>query len=312
MVGATEVSAWRAWGMAIRPQTLPAGIAPVVVGAAVAVADNLFAAGPAIAALVGALLIQIGTNLANDYYDAMRGVDTAEREGFTRVTQAGLLAPAQVKSGMIATFVLAIVVGLYLVWIGGIPILVIGLVSIVCGIAYAGGPLPYGSYGLGDLFVFVFFGLVAVTGTYYVQAAAHLADPVPLWIPPDTITVDVIIASIAIAALATAILVVNNLRDIETDAAAGKRTLAVLVGARLTRLEFLGLLVIAYAVPFVLMRRDWSVLVLLPWLSAPLAALVARSVCTTDPGPRLNVALERAGQLLLIFALLFAGGLILG
>lgn len=308
---ATEVSPWRAWGMAIRPQTLPAGISPVVVGVSVAVADELFAPGPAIAALVGAVLIQIGTNLANDYFDAQRGVDTQEREGFTRVTQAGLIAPARVRHAMIGTFVAAILVGTYLVYYGGIPIVVIGLLSVAAGIAYAGGPFPFGSYGLGDVFVFVFFGVIAVTGTYYVQAVTFLADPFPLWIPAGAVTMDVLVASLSMAALTTALLVVNNLRDIETDAAAGKRTLAVMIGRRYTRLEFVVMIALAYLVPVVLVLRDWGPAVLLAWLTLPLAGLVTRTVLRSDDGERLNGALERTGQLLLLFAVLFALGLIL-
>ena len=223
-----EPSRVRAWVLATRPQTLPAGASPVIVGTAVAVHEGLFAALPALAALVGALLIQIGTNFANDYYDAVTGVDTEDREGFTRATNAGLIPPRRVKLAAFGTFGLAILLGVYLVYVGGLPIVVIGLASVASGYAYAGGP-RLGSRGLGDLFVFVFFGVVAVTGTTYVQAAAELADP-PIVAPPDgAIVPAAVVASLAMAGLSTAILVVNNVRDLETDRAAGKRTLAVIV-----------------------------------------------------------------------------------
>ena len=301
----------QAWTLAIRPQTLPAGAAPVVVGVGVAWRDGVFAVGPAIAALAGAILIQIGTNLANDYYDAAKGVDTDERTGFTRVTQSGLLPAHAVKRAMWASFAAAVVIGCYLAYIGGIPIVLIGIASIVAGITYAGGPLPFGSYGLGDLFVFIFFGLIGVSGTYYVQAVAVLAEPFPVWLPPGTLTSTVIIASIPIGCLTTAILVVNNYRDIESDATAGKRTLAVLIGPRATRIEFLCLVAIAFVVPagLVLAGYGWSLA--LPLLVLPYAGIVTLAMLTTPPGPSLNRTLEQTGKLLTGFAVLFAVGVIL-
>src|SRR6056297_980929 len=224
---ATEHSRREAWLMAARPHTLPAAAAPVLVGTGLAVHEGLFAPLAALAAFVGAALIQIGTNFANDYYDAVKGVDTDDREGFTRVTHSGLIAPARVKRAMYATFAAAILVGIYLVYVGGLPILVIGLASVASGIAYAGGPYPLGSHGLGDLVVFVFFGVIAVTGTYYVQAAALVGEAFPLWLPAGTVTLAAVVASLPIAALSTNILVVNNVRDLKEDAATGKRTLAV-------------------------------------------------------------------------------------
>jgi 1,4-dihydroxy-2-naphthoate octaprenyltransferase len=311
MTATADVTRRQAWLMAARPQTLTAGGAPVIIGVALAAADGVFAPLPAVAALVGALLIQVGTNFANDYYDAVNGADTDDREGFTRVTAGGLIDPAQVKRAMIATYALAVVVGATLVYLGGLPILVVGSSSIVAGVLYTGGPYPYGYYGLGDLFVFVYFGVVAVTGTYYVQAIAAMGiEPLVTTIPAETVTAGSVLAGVAAGALATCILVVNNIRDRETDAEAGKRTLAVLLGYRLSRLEFTGLLVAAYAVPVVL----WAGLayhpaVLLPLLSLPIAGTVARVVLTERDGDALNPALERTGQLLAIFALLFAGGL---
>lgn len=300
----------RAWLLAARPQTLPAGAAPVVVGVGLAVAEGVFAPGPALAALAGALLIQVGTNFANDYYDAVKGADTADREGFTRVTAGGLIEPEQVRRATIATFGLAVLVGTYLVYIGGAPIVVVGLASIAAGVLYTGGPYPYGYYGLGDLFVFVFFGLVAVTGTYYVQAVTVAAEsPLPLGLPAGTVTADAVLAGAAVGALATCILVVNNIRDRETDSRTGKRTLAVLVGYRLSRVEYLGLLAVAYAMPPVFWLRGYGLSVVAPLVTLPLAALVARTVLSRTDGEALNPALERTGQVLALYAALFALGL---
>ncbi|MGM0590267.1 MAG: 1,4-dihydroxy-2-naphthoate polyprenyltransferase [Halobacteriota archaeon] len=305
-----QVTRTRAWLMAARPQTLPAAAAPVVVGTGLAFHDGVFAAAPALAALLGALLIQIGTNFANDYYDAIKGADTDEREGFTRVTQAGIIDARTVKIAMYLTFLASILVGTYLVYVGGAPILVVGLLSVASGIAYTGGPYPFGYHGLGDLFVFVFFGLVAVTGTYYVQAVSILGGPFPLSIPPGTVPSTALVASLSMAALTTNILVVNNIRDRETDAKAGKRTLAVRLGYRASRAEFLALLAVAYLVPvwfFVL--QDYGVAVLLPLLTLPYAGLVSQTVLTQTSGEALNPALEQTGKLLAAFALLFAIGL---
>ncbi len=307
-----DVSRRKAWLMAARPQTLPVAAAPVVVGAGLAVHDGVFAALPAIAALVGAELIQIGTNFANDYYDAIKGADTDDREGFTRVTQSGLLGAREVKRAMVLTFALAILVGTYLVSVGGVPILVVGLLSVASGIAYTGGPYPFGYRGLGDLFVFVFFGLVAVIGTYYVQAAALLAEPFPLGIPPGTVTVDAILASLPVAGMATAVLVVNNVRDLETDRATGKRTLAVMFGYRFSRVEYAALLALAYLVPPLFLVRGFGSPVLLPLLTVPYAALLVRTILTRTSGEALNPALERTGKLLAAHSVLFAAGLVLG
>ena len=305
-----EVSRRQAWVMAARPQTLPAAAAPVVVGTGLAVGTGAFAPLPALAALIGALLIQIGTNFANDYYDAKSGVDSDDREGFTRVTQSGLIAPAEVRWAMIATFALSILLGTYLVWVGGLPIVVIGLASVAAGILYAGGPYPLGSYGLGDLFVFVFFGLVAVTGTYYVQAAAA-APAFPLRPPSGTLPIAAVVASLPAAALSTNILVVNNVRDLETDRAAGKRSLAVLIGYRWSRVEFLLMLGMAYTVPVVFWLVDGNPAVLAPLLTLPYAARIATTILTRTDGAALNPALEHVGKLLAAHSALFAIGLAL-
>jgi len=297
--------------MAARPQTLPAAAAPVLVGTAFAVTDERFALWPAIAALLGAELIQIATNFANDYFDAVKGTDTDDREGFTRVTQAGLISAATVKRAATTTFALAFLVGIYLVYVGGLPVVIIGLASILSGVTYTGGPYPFGYYGLGDLFVFVFFGLVAVTGTYYVQAVSSVAGAFPTWVPPGTVTADVVVGSLTMAALMTAILVVNNVRDMETDAATGKITLAVRLGYRGSRLEFVGLFALAYLVPFYfVLARGYGIAVLLPVLSLPYAARIVQTVRTNESGDALNPALESTGKLLALYAALFAIGLV--
>jgi 1,4-dihydroxy-2-naphthoate octaprenyltransferase len=307
---ASDQNRARAWVMAARPQTLPAAAAPVIVGTAMALAAGVFAPLPALAALIGAEFLQIATNFANDYFDAVKGADTADRQGFTRVTQSGLIPPRQVKYAAGLTYGLAFLTGIYLVAIGGLPIVVIGLASIVAGITYTGGPYPFGYYGLGDLFVFVFFGLVAVTGTYYVQAASYVPGLFPYWVPPGTVTVDVLVASLPMAALSTAILVVNNVRDIETDRETGKITLAVRLGYRGSRLEFLGLLALAYAVPFYFVGRGYGLPSLLPLLSVPYAARIWQTVRSERSGDALNPALEDTGKLLALYALLFAIGVI--
>lgn len=307
-----EISRQRAWLMAARPQTLPAAVAPVVVGTGLAVHEGVFTALPALAALVGAVFIQIGTNFANDYYDAVQGADTPDREGFTRVTAGGLIAPEAVKRAMWLTFAAAILVGTYLVAVGGVPIVVIGLLSVASGIAYTGGPYPLGYHGLGDLFVFVFFGLVAVTGTYYVQAAAVLASGVPVGVPPGTVPASALLASLPVAGLSTAILVVNNVRDREEDRKTGKRTLAVRFGYTVSYVEFLALLALAYVVPVGFLFLGFGLPVLLPLLSLPLAVVVSRTVLTETKGRALNPALERTGQLLALHSALFAAGFVLG
>ena len=307
------VSKRKAWLMAARPQTLPAGAAPVVVGVGLAVQAGVFAPLPALGALVGALLIQVGTNFANDYYDAVKGADTDEREGFTRVTAGGLIEPASVKRAMVVTYALAVVVGVGLVAVGGLPIVVVGLSGIAAGILYTGGPFPYGYRGLGDLFVFVYFGLVAVTGTYYVQAVATMpaVGTFPTTLPPGTVPVDAVVASLLAAGLSTAILVVNNIRDRETDMAAGKKTLTVYLGYRWSRVEFLALVGLAYVVPVrFALDPTYGLPALAPLLTLPLAASITRTVLERTDGEALNPTLERVGQTLFLHSVLFALGLV--
>ncbi len=293
-----DLSPLQIWILAARPKTLPAAAAPVIVGVGTALAEGVFRAGPATAALLGALLIQIGTNFANDYFDFLKGADNEARLGPTRVTQAGLLAAREVAAGMWIAFGLASLAGLYLIFQAGWPVLLIGLASILAGIAYTGGPFPFGYHGLGDFFVFVFFGPVAVVGTYFVQSGA--ASPAAVW------------SSLPIGSLATAILVVNNLRDIETDAIAGKHTLAVRLGRSGTRLEYLLLGVISYLVPLGMWLAGLApALVLLSWLTFPLFYSLLRKV-NQEEGRALNAALAGTSRLELLFAILFTAGLLLG
>ena len=285
------------WILAARVPTLPAAVVPVLVGTATAWAQGAFQAGPFIASLLAALLIQIGTNLANDYFDFRKGADTAERLGPVRVTQSGLVQPETVRRATMFTFGLAMLLGAYLTVVGGWPILIIGLLSIAAGVLYTGGPWPLAYHSLGDLTVFLFFGLVAVVGTVYLQAGS---------VGPQAV-----VYALPVAALVTAILVVNNLRDIATDTVARKHTLAVRLGPGGTRIEYLLLLGVAYLVPLLAWltlgtpRGFW-----LPWLTLPLAIHLARIVLTQEGRP-LNAALAGTGRLHLAFGVLWAIGIVL-
>jgi len=299
MTQTAPISKTKAWIMASRPKTLPAALAPVLVGMALAYADGGFRWLPALAAAAGALLLQIGANFANDYFDFFKGADTHERLGPTRVTASGLIGHGELRWGMVAVFGLAGLAGLYLIYVGGWPILAIGVASILGALLYTGGPFPFGYHGLGDFFVFIFFGLVAVGGTYYVQTL--------------TLTPLVLLAATPVGALITNILVVNNYRDIETDARAGKRTLAVMLGRRGARMEYLLLLAVAYLVPLALwLGFGWTPWVMLPWLTLPLAVPLVRAMFTSIDGPTLNVTLAGTARLSLFFGLLFALGIALG
>lgn len=292
-----SISTRSAWWLAIRPATLTASAAPVLVGAGAAWADGVFAAGPALAALVGASLLQVGANFANDVFDFERGADNADRLGPQRATQQGWITAGQMKRAMWAAFAGALVIGIYLTSVAGWPVMALGLLSIAAAYLYTGGPKPYGYLGLGDLSVFFFFGFGAVAGTYFVQAQA--VSPLVLW------------ASVPIGALATAILVVNNLRDIETDARAGKLTLAVRLGERATRNYYLLLLAIAYLVSPLLWARGLAgAWVMLPWLSMPLALSLARRM-RHERGLALNGCLVKTARLEVVFGLLLAVGIAL-
>lgn len=285
------------WLQAIRPKTLSAGAVPVIIGIGLAYGQGSGRLLPAVAALAGALLIQIGTNLSNDYYDFKRGADTSERLGPVRVTQNGLIAPQVVLAAGLLCFAAAFAVGLYLVALGGWPIAALGAASLLCGFAYTGGPVPLAYVGLGDVFVLAFFGFGAVGGTYFVQTGS--------------LTPAVASASIPAGALGTAILVVNNLRDAATDAKAGKRTLVVRWGALAGKVEYCAMLTAAFAAPLVMWllgsSRGWP---LLSWLSAPLALPPLQRVLKQH-GAALNPALGGTARLQLAFGILFAFGLYL-
>jgi 1,4-dihydroxy-2-naphthoate octaprenyltransferase len=287
----------RAWAQAARPATLPAAIVPVAVGTAVAIRSGEFHLLPCLVTLAAAMLIQIGTNFANDLFDFQKGADTAARLGPARVTQSGLISVKEVARATLITFGLSVLAGIYLVTVGGWPILLVGIAAIVAGVCYTGGPWPLGYHGLGDVFVFIFFGLVAVVGTYYVQAG--------------TVSGRALAASIPVGLLCTAIIIVNNVRDIDTDRAAGKRTLAVRIGRAATSAEYRIVVGLAYVVPLALwLGRAGSWLFWLPWLTAPIAWRLARIVSLAADGPRLNSALKSTGRLHLLFGALFALSLI--
>lgn len=285
------------WILAARPKTLPAAVAPVLIGTAMAHTGGGVHWLSAIAAMLGALLIQIGTNFANDYFDFKKGTDTSERLGPLRVTQSGLVTPEAMKRATILVFALAILIGLYLVWRGGWPILLIGLFSVLFGILYTGGPHPLGYNGLGDLFVLIFFGPVAVGGTFYVQILG--------------INWAVIISGLAPGLFSVAILTVNNLRDIDNDRATGKRTLAVRLGRQFSLHEYNWSLLMACTVPVALALlfhgRPLAMLASLTVIPS-IAAMHKVAVVT---GRDLNDCLAGTGRILLVYSAIFSLGWIL-
>src|SRR3954469_12903409 len=290
----------RIWLMAARPRTLPAAIAPVLVGTAAAVQwlGHLPRWGAFFAALIGSIFIQIGTNLANDYSDAKRGADTADRLGPVRVTASGMVTPQRVMRATWIAFGVAVVCGVYLATVAGLVILLIGVFSIAAGVLYTGGPRPYGYAGLGEVFVFLFFGLVAVNGSYYVQL--EQLDALPLGL------------SIAVGFIATAILVVNNVRDLETDRRAGKMTLAVRMGRHNAVVLYRGLVLGAFVVlPLALLAGGGGWVALNRLLSLPMAFKPMRAMTNRTDGPALNGALAGTGALLGVFSLLVTAGLLL-
>lgn len=282
-----EFQGWKIWWLAARPRTLPAAIVPVLVGSAIAARAGQFQALPFLAALLASLLIQIGTNYANDLFDYLKGADR-QRQGPLRAVQSGLVTPRQMRHAVIVVFGSAALLGVYLIFVGGWPIALIGVLSILAGIAYTGGPYPLAYHGLGDLFAFLFFGVIAVMGTAYIFL--------------HEFTAQAFIASLPVALLVTAIIVVNNLRDIPTDAAAGKRTFAVMIGDRNTRLEYTICVLGAYVFPIVLAALTRSIgWWWLPFLTLPLAIQLIRAVLQGLAGPGLNRILGKTAQLHLWF-----------
>jgi 1,4-dihydroxy-2-naphthoate octaprenyltransferase len=283
--------------MAARVRTLPAAIAPVLVGTSLALGDGTFHPLAFVAALLGAIFIQVGTNLSNDYSDARRGADTEDRLGPVRVTAGGLVPPRQVLVATYVTFGLAVACGAYLVAVAGWELLAVGAASILAGVLYTGGPRPYGYEGLGEVFVFLFFGVVAVAGSYFVQVQ-HLP-----W--------QAFVCAVPVGLLASAILVVNNVRDLESDRRADKRTLAVRLGRARTRQLYTAMLVLAYVTaPLPWAFGSMEAWLFLPWATIPLALRINAVVRTRTDGPALNVALARTGATQLLFCILYSAGIL--
>jgi 1,4-dihydroxy-2-naphthoate polyprenyltransferase len=294
----TIPSGVRIWLMAARPRTLPAAVAPVLVGTALAGFFHVFHPLRFIAALVGAVFIQVGTNLSNDYSDARRGADAEDRLGPVRVTAGGLVPPKQVLVATYLSFGVAVLAGVYLVAVAGWQLLLVGAASILAGVLYTGGPKPYGYEGLGEVFVFLFFGIVAVAGSFFVQVT-HLD-----W--------EAFALAIPVGLLAAAILMVNNARDIDTDRRAGKRTLAVRLGRGRARTLFAATVYLAFILtPITWVFGPTKPWVTLPWLTLPIAAQAVRAVRNRSDGPSLNQTLSQTGMLQLAFCMLLAAGLLL-
>ena len=292
-----RTSALRIWVMAARVRTLPASVAPVLVGTSLALGADHFHPLAFVAALLGAMLIQVGTNLSNDYSDARRGADAEDRLGPVRVTAGGLVPPSQVLLATWATFALAVACGAYLVAVAGPELLAVGAASILAGVLYTGGPRPYGYEGLGEVFVFLFFGIVAVVGSYFVQV-----QELP-W--------EAFVCAVPVGLLAGAILLVNNIRDLETDRRAGKRTLAVRIGRPRARALYKAMLASAFlAAPLPWVLGSLSVWLLLSWAALPLAAGVVRTIDSRTDGTALNAALARTGVLQLVFCVLLSAGIL--
>lgn len=289
---------WLIWVSAARPQTLPAAFAPVLVGSCLAARYDHINWAASIAALICAFLIQIGTNFANDYFDSVKGADNNERIGFERATAAGHISHQQMKLAAIITMGLAFVCGLYLVWLAGWEVLAIGIFCIICGILYTGGPYPLGYHGLGDVFVFIFFGVVAVATTYYINTLSW--SLISLW------------SSFAVGALAINILVVNNLRDIEQDRPAGKNTLGVLFGENVLRGEYVLMLVVAFVIPLLFfLFLDYNGFIFLPFAGIPFAVILLKQVWL-DKKHHLNNTLKLTGIFMTLFSILFSVGILIG
>jgi 1,4-dihydroxy-2-naphthoate polyprenyltransferase len=287
----------RLWLVAARPRTLPAAVAPVLVGTALAGHEHHFHAFRFVCALIGSVFIQIGTNLANDYSDARRGADTEDRLGPVRVTAGGLVPPRQVLIGTYVAFGVAVAAGIYLTAVAGWQLLLVGAASIAAGVLYTGGPRPYGYEGLGELFVFLFFGVVAVAGSYFVQTEHLEAEAFGLAVP--------------VGLLAAAVLMVNNIRDVDTDRRAGKRTLAVKLGRTRARRLFALTVWLAFLVPpLIAISGALSAWLLLTLLAIPLALPLVRTVQARTDGASLNAALAHCGRLLALFSILLAIGVL--
>ncbi len=291
------ISKFDAWILASRPRTLAAAVMPVIVGSSIAINDGVFRPIAALVALLCSLLIQIGTNLVNDLFDFLHGSDKKDRVGPQRATASGLLTKFEMKVGIFFTFGMSFILGLYLVYLGGVFILLIGIFSILAGIAYTAGPFPLAYNGLGDIAVFIFFGFIGTVGTYYVQA--------------NEITAMVFWSSIPVGALITNILVVNNYRDREEDHSNGKNTLAVIFGEKFARIQYVFFMIVSYAILFVVyFTFKKSLLIFLPLFSLPLSIKLIHMIYTLR-GRELNKTLELTAKLSALYGLLFAAGILL-
>lgn len=285
------------WIMAARPKTLFAAFAPVIVGASLAVAERKFDAVSSVIALLCSILIQVATNYTNDLYDHLKGADTKERVGPKRALNEGWVTAQQMKMAIYLTFGAAFLMGLYLVYVGGPFILLIGILSIIAGFMYTGGPFPLAYNGLGDLFVFLFFGFIGTIGTYFINTGQ--------------VTSQALLASIPVGALVTNILVVNNYRDFDQDRKAGKRTLAVMFGRNFALGEYLILLGSSFAVPLIMfVYYDLNAWVFLPYLTLPFAYKLIVMLLNRH-GSELNPALELTAKLSALYGVLFSVGLVL-
>ena len=285
------------WLLASRPRTLLAAIVPVMVGSALAISQNQFTPLLSIIALLCSILIQVGTNFTNDLYDYLKGTDKKDRVGPKRVLVSGLISVSEMKFGIITVFSLAFLLGLYLVYSAGIVILIIGVISIIAGLAYTAGPYPLAYNGLGDVFVFVFFGIVGTAGTYYL----HLHE----------FSLLSVLAAIPVGALITNILVVNNYRDIDEDREANKYTLAVKLGKKFSRFQFVNSIVISYLIIFIIyFKYDYSYFIFVPIVSLPIGMKLIKMLQTLE-GEQLNKTLELSAKFAALFGLLFSLGLIL-
>lgn len=292
------ISKLKIWIMAVRPKTLPAAIAPVVIGTAMAYGDGKHHFLSAAVSLFCALMIQIGTNLSNDYFDFKKGADNSKRIGPTRITQAGLVKSSSVKNAFILVFLIAVLASFYLVFRGGLPIVIIGILSIVSGVLYTAGPKPLGYIGMGELFVLIFFGPVPVAGTYYIQSLE--------W------NTTAVLSGFASGFLSVSMLAVNNYRDIQTDKETGKCTLAVLLGETFARYEYLVSILAAFLMPvFIYLRNPSHPKILLCALLSLIAIPVIKNVLTKTGGPALNSVLADTGKLMLIYSVVFSLGWIL-
>ncbi|RPI74397.1 MAG: 1,4-dihydroxy-2-naphthoate polyprenyltransferase [Ignavibacteriales bacterium] len=292
-----KTNKFNSWLLASRPKTLLAAFVPVMVGTALAVNTGKFNFIISLIALICSLLIQVGTNFTNDLYDYLNGADTQQRKGPVRVLSSGLISTNEMKAGIFITFIAAFLLGLYLVYIGGVIILIIGIISISAGLAYTAGPYPLAYKGLGDIFVFMFFGLIGTMGTYYLHT--------------NEISLPSFFSAIPVGALITNILVVNNYRDIEEDRQAGKNTLAVKLGRTFTKYQFIFLIIVSFLTPLVLfLSFDFNAWIFLPYLTLPVAFNITKMLLTHE-GQQLNKTLELTAKLSALYGILFSTGLVL-